>query len=117
MPETPEIKATVLTTHGIPDGTVLQTPVGVPNIVVKAVSPLRRVVIRVARVYLQSLVGFLPITLGGGQAIADAVAPGQLVLPQEFGAQLLLAASFALAPSVTALLSNLLEWLIKQDQM
>lgn len=107
----------VLSTHGIPDGTKLATPTGMPDIVVRNVSPIRRVAIRVARVYVQGLVGFMPVAFGGGQAIANAVGATSVVMPKEFWAQLVFAASLALAPSVTTLLGNLLEWLIKQDQM
>lgn len=112
----PDVKTvTVSTATGIPDGTTIQTPPGLPNVVVKTRSPIRRTVTRIARVYIQALVGFLPVTLGGGQAIANAVAPGTMVLPTEFGAQLILAASLALAPAVTTLLGNLLEVLVKED--
>jgi hypothetical protein len=114
-PEAPMKTVTLSTNAGIPAGTVLQTPEGAPNLVVKTKSPLRRTVTRIARVYVQALVGFLPMTLGAGQAIANQVAPGHLVLPTQFGMQLLLAMSLALAPAVTTLLGNLLEFLVKED--
>jgi hypothetical protein len=106
---------TVSTNAGIPAGTVVSTPEGMPNLVVKTKTPLKRTVVRIARVYVQSLVGFLPITLGAGQAIANQIAPGQMVLPTQFGSQIVLAASLALAPAVTTLLGNLLEFLVKED--
>jgi hypothetical protein len=110
------VKATVLEGTGLPHGMMLNTPEGMPNIVIKAVSRTRRFVVRIARVYVQSLVGFLPLTLGAGQAIANQVAPDTLVLPTEFGDQLMLAAALAIAPSAGTLLTNLSEWLIKQDE-
>lgn len=115
QPAPARIKAVVLDTHGIPNGMTIKTPHGMPDIIVKAVSPVKRTTIRVSRVYFQSLLGFLPITMGAGQAIADQIAPGKLVLPTQFWEQLLMAAALAIAPSVTALLTNLVEWLVKQD--
>lgn len=116
MADEPVKTVVVSTNAGIPEGTKLTTPEGMPNIVVKTKSPLQRTLTRIARVYIQALVGFLPVVLGAGQAIADQIAPGQLILPKTFGSQLLLAAGLAVAPAVTALLGNLLEFLIKQDQ-
>ncbi len=110
------VTAVVLEGSGLPHGLTLQTPKGMPNIVVKAVTRTRRFVVRVSRVYVQALVGFLPLAIGPGQAIADQIAPGKLVLPREFADQLMLAAALALAPSAGTLLTNLSEWLIRQDE-
>lgn len=107
MPE--ETKTAVLSSSsGIPDGTVLVTPAGMPNVVVKAVHPARRVLIRVARIYTYSLLGMLTV-------VGLNVAPEVITPPKEFFAKLVVACGLALAPSSIQLIVNLGEWLTKAD--
>lgn len=80
-----------------------------PNVLVKALSPLRIVATRVARVYLQSLVGMLAVVMTG-------IASDSLVTPNDFGGKLWMAAGFALAPSTITLLQNALELLTRLDE-
>ncbi len=109
MPETPETKTvTVSTSSGIPSGTKLETPAGMADIVVKTKSPLQRTVIRIARIYVTTFAGMLPIVMGN-------VAPDYLRPPAELWAQILLAAGFSLSPAVMALLSNAAEYLVHED--
>lgn len=104
-----ETKTAVLSASaGIPNGTVLETPAGMPNIVVKAVHPARRVLIRVSRIYVFSLLGMLTV-------VGLNVAPDIITPPAEFFAKLEAAAGLALAPSFYQLIVNLGEWLTKAD--
>lgn len=93
---------------GIPHGTVIQTPAGMPNVIVQNVSHVRRVTIRVLRIYVFSLLGMLTV-------IGLNVAPDVIVPPQEFWKKLVAAAGLAIAPSVYQLLTNFAEWLAKAD--
>lgn len=98
----------VSTSRGIPEGTRLFTPVGMPDIVVTTRSPLQRSIIRIARIYVTTFAGMLPIVMGN-------VAPDYLRPPSELWAQILLAAGFSLSPAAMALLSNLAEYLVHED--
>jgi hypothetical protein len=62
------------------------------------------ILIRVARTYVQGLIGFLAVGLVGDSTV------------REFGPVLLHAASLAVAPAVIALLMNAAEVLSKLDQ-
>jgi len=107
--ESPDVKTVTLSTHaGIPAGTMLSTPEGMPNIVIKTKSPLVRMLTRIARVYVNALVGMLSVVLGN-------LAPGYLTPPDEFGQKFLLAAGLALAPAAITLLTNAAEVLAKLD--
>src|SRR5688572_30387556 len=99
---------TVLSSAGIPNGTEIQTPEGMPNIVIKTKSPINRTLIRIARVYVTSLVGMLTVVMGN-------LAPGALTPPEDFIAKLGLAAGLALAPAGITLLTNAAEFLAKLD--
>lgn len=109
MPENTETRSvTVSTSAGIPAGTVLDTPEGMPNVVVRTKSPLRRTVVRIARIYVTTFAGMLTIVFGN-------VAPDYLRPPEELWAKIVLAGGFALSPSFVALVSNLAEWLLRED--
>jgi hypothetical protein len=105
--ETPKT-VTVLSSAGIPHGTEIHTPAGMPNIVIKTKSPLNRTVIRISRVYVTSLVGMLTVVMGD-------LAPGALTPPQDFVDKLMLAGGLALAPAAITLLTNAAEFLAKLD--
>lgn len=76
-----------------------------------ALSPLRIVLTRAARVYIQSLVGFLTAVLTGA-----AGSVGVNITAGNFGHQLLVCASLAVAPAVMSLLMNIAELLGKLDE-
>lgn len=99
---------TLGTGTGIPSGTKLETPEGMPDLVVKTRSPLARTLTRIARVYINAIVGMLSVVLGN-------LAPGYLTPPDEFGQKFLLAAGLALAPAAITLLTNAAEVLAKLD--
>lgn len=79
--------------------------------VLVALSPLRIVLTRAARVYVQSLVGFLTAVLTGA-----AGAAGVTVTAGDFWHQLVVCASLAVAPAVMSLLMNVAELLGKIDE-
>jgi hypothetical protein len=97
------------TQAGIPHGTRLETQEGMPDLVVKAVHPIQRMAIRVARVYVTALIGMLSLVMGN-------VAPGVLTPPTDFVDKLLVAMGFAIAPSVVQLVVNLGEALAQLDR-
>ena len=78
-----------------------------PNMIVQALSPFRVILIRTARVYLQSVLGFVTAGMTG-------VASG--VLPVEFAALFVLACKMAAATAAVTALQNFLELLGKLDQ-
>lgn len=75
-------------------------------VTVYTMSTLRILIIRVLRVYIQSFLGLLAVD---GLGIAELAPAG------EAWKQMLTVAGIALAPSVIALLQNLLEFLTKLD--
>lgn len=108
-PETGKTRRIILSTNaGVPDGTTLHTPEGMPDLVVKTKSPIKRTVIRILRIYFQSFGGMLFIVMGNA-------APDSLRPPEELWAKIVLSAGFALSPSAIALLSNLTEYLVRED--
>lgn len=87
----------------------VSTPGEMPNIVVRALSPLRIIAVRASRVYVQGIVGFL-----GGQAIG--VLPEALSAPGGFWHKLSLASQLAIAPAALCLLQNIGELLARLDE-
>jgi hypothetical protein len=81
------------------------TPGDSPNIRVVVVQPIVRVLVRVARTYLQSLLAFLGLAAIGGLP-GPGVDPTD---PQTLLTKLALAAGYALAPAVVSLIQNVLE--------
>lgn len=94
---------------GIDKNTRATTGDETPNILVVALSPLRIVLTRAARVYVQSLVGMMGLVMTG-------IASESLITPNDFGGKLWMAAGFALAPSAITLLQNAAELLTKLDE-
>jgi hypothetical protein len=76
-----------------------------------ALSPLRIVLTRAARVYVQSLVGFLTAVMTGAAGAAGVQVPAG-----DFWTLLLSCASLAVAPAAMSLLMNIAELLGKWDE-
>lgn len=77
------------------------------NLVVRALSPLRVIVIRTSRVYLQSVMGFI----AAGSSGFDGG-----IMPDEFSALFVMACKLSLATAVVTAGQNFLELLGKLDQ-
>jgi hypothetical protein len=103
----------VLTTEraGAPaDGTVIITPAGRADLIIKTMTPVVQVIVRGLRTDVQALVGFLLLGLGGGLDNIGGVQSSVFIV------QLKIAASLALAPAVIAVLQNSAELLAKLDE-
>lgn len=96
------------------DGTVVRTPPGEPNIVIKTMTPLAQVLVRGLRTYLQGVVGFLLLTLAS-RPTAEAL--GIVVPPGDFWEAFQIAAGLAVAPTVISLLHNTVELLGHLDNL
>jgi hypothetical protein len=83
----------------------------VAHTIMVALSPARIVLTRAARVYIQSLVGFLTAVLTGAAGAAGVQIPAG-----DFAHQLLTCASLAVAPTVMSVLMNVAELLAKLDE-
>lgn len=92
---------------GIEKPTTGLTPPNIPNVTVQPMPWYRIVATRAARVYMQSLVGFLT-------AASTAVAAG--VLPVEFAISVQNAALLAVGPAVMSVLQNTAELLVRLDE-
>lgn len=103
----------VLTTDraGAPaDGTIIETPPGRSDLIIKVMTPFAQVAVRGLRTYVQALVGFLLLALGGGLDNVGGVQSSVFLV------QLKVAASLALAPAVIAVLQNAAELLAHLDE-
>lgn len=110
----PEIQAIVTAREDAPaDGTVVVTPPGQPNVILKAMTPVAQVLVRFSRTYLQGLVGFLLLSLAAKPVAAGL---GVVVPVGDFWGAVQVAAGLALAPAVISLLQNLVELLAKLDE-
>jgi hypothetical protein len=87
------------------DKAVLETRAGVDDVKVVAVPWYKLVLVRVARTYLQGLLGFLVAGMSG----ATNVPAG------DFGQLIINAAGLALAPAAVSLIQNAIEILSKLD--
>lgn len=103
----------VTTSQALPDTTIV-TPPGQPDIVVKVMLPITQVLVRAARTYLQSLLGFLGMLLAAKPALVQL---GVVITVTDFWSIFLLAASMAVAPTMLSLLQNAVEVLTALDQM
>ena len=92
-------------------GTILPTAVGKADVEVIAVTWWAQVLIRVARTYLQSLVGFVLAVESGAAAGVGLSMPAN-----DFVERLIVAASMAAAPAAMALLQNAIEILSRLDR-
>lgn len=77
----------------------LRTPKGQSDVLVKVISPIAAISIRVAKTYVQSLIGFLAAS---GLGLAPSVLPSG-----DFVHLMAKAAGLAVAPAVMSLLYNL----------
>ena len=104
-----EIKTIVTqrTSDGVESGYAVTDGYTSPNYIVQALSPLRLVVTRVARVYLQSVTGIV----SAGMAGADAG-----MLPDDFYTLFVAACRMSVAIGGITALQNFLELLAKVDQ-
>jgi hypothetical protein len=90
------------------DDSILETPPGKPDMRVVVQRWWMQVIVRVARTYLQNLLGTY-LTLASGL-------PEKLGLKlDEFGSIFVMAASFAVAPAVVSLIQNTIELLSSWD--
>lgn len=83
-----------------------------PNLIVRALSPLRVILIRTARVYVQSVMGILSAATAG--KLMPSLDLG--ILPDEFGALVVVALKASLAIAAMTAGQNFLELLGKLDQ-
>jgi hypothetical protein len=104
MPD--DIKTVVVERADVRGG-YLDTPVGVANVVVQVMSPLRVVLTRVVRVYLQSVTGIV----SAGMAGAD-----RGLLPHDFLGLLATACQMSFAIAGITALQNLAELATRVDQ-
>ena len=104
MAEEPEVKTVVTKRED------MTTKKELNEVQVVAMPWYQIVGVRALRVYLQGLVGFLTANLTGATTAVTGVAVG------DFGHQLTIAASLAVAPAVLSLLTNGIELLAKLDQ-
>lgn len=107
----------VLTTEragSAPDGTVIETPSGQPDLVVTVMTPLAQVAVRGLRTYVQGIVGFLGM-LTVGRPVAESL--GVVLPPGDFFQILQTAAGLAVAPTVISLLQNTAELLGRLDNL
>lgn len=93
-----------------PNGIVLGTGPGDADVEIVTMRWWTQVLIRVARTYLQSLVGFI---LAAGSGAADAV--GVNMPANDFVGLLYACASLSVAPAVISLLQNGIEILSRLD--
>lgn len=98
---------------GPQDGSTLKTPSGDANVKVVTLNWYTQVGIRVARTYVQGLVGFI-VAVETGAAAGVGVAVG--IPASAFMSRFWIAAGMAAAPAVMSLLQNIIELLSKMDE-
>lgn len=116
-PQAPITTIVTKRTDEIEHQTVASTPSGQPNVSIVPLPSWKIILIRAARVYLQSLLGFLT---GAGvlNAVGVAAMPALSVLPTlptGFLGTLSAAALLALPPATGSLIQNTLELLARID--
>jgi len=85
---------------------LIHTPAGQPNIVLKVLEPFTIIVVRVMRVYLQTLLGLVTAGLAAPKAIPVA----------DFAHLVILSASLSVAPAAICAIQNGIELLAQFDQ-
>jgi hypothetical protein len=95
-------------TGSAPDGTVIETPSGQPDLIVTVMSPLAQVLVRTARTFLQSFIGFL-----GAGALGKGVlgSLGVEIAPNDLWSVIQFAFGLSLFPTLMAFAQNALELL------
>ena len=104
MPDRP-IQTVLVGRDGIAP-TVAATPGGMPDVIVRVMSPLVVVLVRTLRVYLQTVVGLLTT----GALAGDLVPAAQTLTSLE------VAASLAVGPALVCALQNAVELLTRLDE-
>jgi hypothetical protein len=92
--------------------TTADTPHGIPNVYIKALSPLLILVVRTFRAFLQSLAGML--TASGFVAATGVGA--QTLIVHDFWSALYACTLISLCVAMVAFIQNLLELVSKLDQ-
>ena len=96
-----EFRTAVVTKRAdVPSNALAPTPIGSSDIVVVALTPVRRIAVRALRTYLMALLGLL------GAGAVGAYMPQPVT---EFWPALRAAAGMALAPAIVSALWNTLE--------
>lgn len=96
-----------------PDGLVVPTPGRLPNYVIRTMTVTAQVLVRAARTYLHSLLGFLTILVFGSM-VQDYT--GIQIAPMALWSKLVVAAGLALAPTLFSVLQNVAELLARLDE-
>ncbi len=100
LPDPPIVPTTVaISSNAFQSGQFLRTPNGQLNVLVQVISPVAAIVFRVAKTYVQSLIGFLAAS---GLGMAPSVLPSG-----DFYHLLAKSAGLAVAPAAMSLLYNL----------
>lgn len=101
----------IITSRGkLTEDTVAETPVGMPDVLVKPMSILNRLVIKCSKVYLSSLVAFM------GTALIIGVPGAQPQQLDSFIAVLVNAAQLAMVPAIGTFILNLTIFVTKLDE-
>jgi len=97
-----------------PEGTIITTPAGQPDLIVTVMTPLAQVLVRTARTFLQSFVGFL-----GAGALGKGVlgSLGVEIAPNDLWAVLQFAFGLAMFPTVMSFAQNALELLARLESV
>lgn len=111
MPDTP-VAVVVKRDDGMTRSTDATTPPDVPNLYVKALSPLLILCVRTLRAFLQSLVGMLTTT---GLVSATGVGSSMIVV-HDFWSALRVAVMVSVCVALVAFLQNLYELITKIDE-
>lgn len=107
MPEDIKTIVTQRTSEGVESNYAVTGGHDTPNYIVQALSPLRMIMTRVVRVYLQSVTGIVSAGLAGGD--------GGL-LPDDFYALFVTACKMSVAIGGITALQNFVELFTKLDQ-
>lgn len=97
-PLVPTPSTAIVISNTAPQGQMIATPRGQPDIIVRVVTPLAAILIRASKAYLQTLIGLLSAA-GFGVTILTPK-------PGDFFATLQLCAGLAVASGVMSLLTN-----------
>lgn len=106
MPGPADPISTVVVQRDAIVNTIAITPGSIPNIVVKAMSPLAIVLVRAARVYLQTAVGLVTATPVLKDLVPAAAALGSWKV----------ALSMAIGPALVCAAQNTIELLARVDE-
>jgi hypothetical protein len=102
--------STVLTRREGTKNWLVRTPEGSSDVMLITLPPWKMVLIRVARVYLQSVLGFLIATSSG--AVTEL---GVSLPPKDFYGLLLTCSILGLAPATISLIQNTIEIFTQLD--